>query len=87
MGLAGWLRRKFSKKRDDVFETVPEPVKKKPSAPRTFACATCGASITSVDRFVCRYCNIEHCEKHRLPEDHDCAGLKKSDIPNSRIKN
>jgi len=26
--------------------------------------------------FECKFCNLKFCGDHRLPEDHDCVGLK-----------
>lgn len=30
------------------------------------------------DRFKCRFCGEHHCSTHRLPEDHNCLGLKET---------
>lgn len=27
--------------------------------------------------FTCKYCGYHYCSEHRLPEDHNCQGLKK----------
>ncbi len=39
-------------------------------------CSYCGEHIKDLS-FGCRYCNGRYCDKHRLPEDHNCPGLKK----------
>ena len=36
-------------------------------------CSKCGESSMS---FPCRYCGKKFCSEHRLPENHDCEGLK-----------
>lgn len=32
----------------------------------------CKQKLKVVNRFRCSYCGREFCDKHRLPEDHDC---------------
>jgi hypothetical protein len=38
---------------------------------------SCGVCHDSFDRaaFQCRYCETDHCEAHRLPEDHYCPNV------------
>lgn len=44
----------------------------------------CGNKINAVTRYNCQYCDKDHCEDHRLPEDHGCKNPK---LPNDIIKN
>lgn len=37
-------------------------------------CDTCGTETTMP--YECRHCNGTYCAEHRLPEAHDCPGLK-----------
>lgn len=38
-------------------------------------CAICNKIIgQGINSFKCRFCNIYHCDKHRLPEEHKCTG-------------
>jgi len=37
-------------------------------------CAECGESDSLL--YSCSLCNLKYCEEHRLPESHDCLGLK-----------
>ena len=37
-------------------------------------CYACEASTGMP--FKCKFCNHRFCDDHRLPEDHDCPGLK-----------
>lgn len=39
------------------------------------ACEHCGAGIPR-NYFECNFCGQRHCADHRLPENHDCLGLK-----------
>jgi predicted nucleic acid binding AN1-type Zn finger protein len=36
-------------------------------------CSVCGEE--TVPAFACNYCESEHCEEHRLPENHDCPSF------------
>lgn len=42
-------------------------------------CGYCKQDITGLP-FHCRRCNKDFCPKHRLPEDHNCPGLKRGNI-------
>ena len=37
-------------------------------------CRKCGATL--VDSRECSYCEHTYCSDHRLPEKHDCPGVK-----------
>lgn len=41
----------------------------------TDVCNKCGKHFQSLP-FNCKYCSINFCEHHRLPEDHSCIGLE-----------
>ena len=38
-------------------------------------CHKCNKEIKELP-FKCKYCGLEFCGRHRLPEDHECEGLK-----------
>lgn len=38
-------------------------------------CDSCGKDIGDM-RFTCKFCQGSFCSEHRLPENHDCQGLK-----------
>ena len=40
-----------------------------------YKCNKCKREIRSLS-FKCKYCREHYCDKHRLPEDHNCSGLK-----------
>jgi len=40
----------------------------------------CNKKIGLIDTFSCRYCKLNHCSEHRLPENHECKGLTKGNI-------
>jgi len=42
-------------------------------------CDYCGKEVYLP--FVCKYCGGTFCEEHRLPENHNCIGLKKAKPP------
>ena len=37
-------------------------------------CEHCNEKVSFPDYFYCKYCKKYHCDKHRLPEQHDCSG-------------
>jgi predicted nucleic acid binding AN1-type Zn finger protein len=37
-------------------------------------CEFCNVKKGFPDYFYCKYCQKYHCDKHRLPEQHDCLG-------------
>ena len=37
-------------------------------------CTTCGKS--EMMPYMCKFCSLEFCSQHRLPENHNCAGLQ-----------
>lgn len=48
------------------------------------ACGVCGASNELL--FECRYCGGAYCPEHRLPEGHDCDGVRFSSDPGKRFE-
>ncbi len=49
--------------------------KKKSSSPHEKSlCASCKKRILTLP-FQCKFCGLEFCDVHRLPEDHSCLGL------------
>ncbi|NHN57534.1 AN1-type zinc finger domain-containing protein [Halorussus rarus] len=46
-------------------------------------CKRCGEKMTG-DRG-CSYCGNTYCPEHRLPEKHDCAGVKHWDVEGERF--
>lgn len=45
-------------------------------------CHVCNKEYkTSLDRFKCKYCGFNHCNKHRVPEDHNCKGNLHNPFP------
>lgn len=44
--------------------------------PLSYRCAVCDKSVKGLSHFVCKYCGNEHCESHRLPENHSCPSPK-----------
>jgi len=44
-------------------------------APITGKCYMCGKNTTMP--YKCKFCSGLYCDKHRLPEAHECEGLKK----------
>lgn len=53
-------------------------------APRVgTACKVCGAALTTGRE--CSYCAHCYCAEHRLPENHDCAGVKQLDAVGKRF--
>ncbi len=54
--------------------------------PKTGKCAVCGTLVGSM-AYVCRYCGLEHCQDHRIPEKHNCGPdfrpLPKRQMPTS----
>lgn len=38
-------------------------------------CLTCG--VNDGLPYTCKFCSQEFCSAHRLPENHDCEGLRK----------
>ncbi|MBS3054384.1 MAG: AN1-type zinc finger domain-containing protein [Candidatus Aenigmarchaeota archaeon] len=36
-------------------------------------CTVCGKS--EMMPYMCKFCSLEFCSQHRLPENHNCAGL------------
>jgi hypothetical protein len=47
------------------------------------ACKVCGAALTAGRE--CSYCAHCYCAEHRLPENHDCAGVKGLDAVGKRF--
>jgi hypothetical protein len=38
-------------------------------------CNYCGGKIKDfMDMFTCKYCHMNFCKKHRVPEEHECIG-------------
>ncbi|MBU2496759.1 MAG: hypothetical protein KJ767_01725 [Nanoarchaeota archaeon] len=37
-------------------------------------CHKCSKNVEGL-AFTCKYCGLEFCGRHRLPEDHECEGL------------
>jgi hypothetical protein len=57
-----------------IFKNYKEQIKK-----HNLSCSECKEHYKDhLDQFVCNYCKLHHCTKHRLPEDHDCIGSPKS---------
>jgi|SRR3989344_3152526 len=42
---------------------------------KTMACTLCG--VSDGFPYTCKFCSREFCSAHRLPENHDCDGLRK----------
>lgn len=47
-------------------------------------CGVCGA--TNGLQYQCNYCDGEYCPEHRLPEDHDCDGVRFLADPGKRFE-
>lgn len=43
------------------------------------SCVTCGADVDGSLAHSCSYCGGSYCPDHRLPENHNCAGIRASD--------
>ncbi len=69
------IKRKFYKKSKESMD------KSKRKKTYSNGCHYCGRNISGMPHF-CKFCGEKHCDKHILPEDHNCQGLKK----NSRWK-
>lgn len=41
-------------------------------------CLKCGTTLDYFLPFQCKRCGNYFCEKHRLPENHECIGVKTS---------
>ncbi len=52
------------------------PPSKKPKAPKMNRCTICDKKLALTTGFLCDYCNEWHCEKHRLPEKHNCKKIQ-----------
>jgi len=48
--------------------------KEKSSSPEKSLCAFCKKKLLTLP-FQCKFCSLEFCDAHRLPEDHSCLGL------------
>lgn len=48
--------------------------KKSSSPPEKPLCASCKKKLLTLP-FQCKFCSLEFCDAHRLPEDHSCLGL------------
>jgi len=58
----------------DIFikEKIEPKKEKKPEV-----CNICNKKLGLIDKFECDYCGKFHCDKHRLPEEHDCKKATK----------
>ncbi|MBU2577155.1 MAG: hypothetical protein KKF50_05550 [Nanoarchaeota archaeon] len=48
-------------------------------------CNYCGGRITGMPHS-CKFCGERHCDKHILPEDHNCSGLKRNSLSKTKHK-
>lgn len=53
---------------------IPE---KKKRIPRGCQYPNCKKKLNFITTFHCPYCDKYHCDKHRLPENHECKNPKK----------
>ena len=60
------------KKNIKKVEKKPNKLKKIEKKP--LICEICNKKLGVLDLFKCKYCHKVHCEKHRLPENHNCSG-------------
>jgi len=60
-------------------EVRREKIKK---APVSGVCYSCGKKTTMP--YKCKFCGNLFCDRHRLPENHECAGLKRLKRDKSR---
>lgn len=57
-------------------QRMQEGERSPPSAsPLSSKCHSCGNHVTMP--FRCKFCGLLFCDLHRLPESHDCSGLKR----------
>ncbi len=92
----GKLNTKSTASIESICKQIPalhnSPVKNKPrisplkTIKKTGKCSACGKLVGSM-AYVCRYCGLENCQEHRLPENHNCGPdfrpLKKRQMPTS----
>jgi len=45
-----------------------------------YKCFKCERKYHTLNKFSCRYCGRNYCQKHRLPESHDCWGNPQAPI-------
>ncbi len=55
---------------------APEGVRKssRPGAPLMGNCNYCGEKVSMP--YKCKFCGQIFCDEHRLPESHECSGIK-----------
>jgi len=65
----------FAPKDESLYEYSFASEKKKRRFPIPLHCEyeNCQQELNILS-YRCGYCNKWHCEKHRLPEDHNCSG-------------
>ena len=65
---------RFKSKRLDGAQIIPPS--KKHKASKMNRCTICDKKLALTTGFLCDYCNEWHCEKHRLPEKHNCKKIR-----------
>lgn len=65
----------FSESQVFAANVVKPNKKRKSPTPISGKCGICNESVMMPYR--CSYCDRTFCSKHRLPENHECDGLKK----------
>ena len=69
------LRRPKSKsEKEKWFSSETVAKKERSKAPITGRCYFCDEKVSMP--YKCKYCNNLFCDDHRLPENHDCHGIK-----------
>lgn len=70
------FREFFQRKKPSEKWFAPQEVRKseRPKAPLTGRCSFCEQHVTMP--YKCKYCGKLFCDEHRLPENHDCAGIR-----------
>ena len=79
MGFLSWIKNIFARKPKIIIIEDFVPEKKRRIRTEAKLCNICKESINSLTGFYCGYCHNWHCEKHRLPEEHNCKSPAKPD--------
>ena len=64
----------FFLEKEPVFESTPKKSVSVDMSPVSGSCAICGEGTTLP--FRCKFCGGLFCADHRLPENHNCSGLR-----------
>jgi len=73
MGIWDTIKNLFKKESDEIESSeIPEepPIILK----IVDKCNVCSKKINTLTGWRCAYCDEWHCDRHRLPEEHDCKG-------------